>query len=434
MNTAARLLLVLLVAIIFSACSSQDFYVPAGRLTDLVDSGEPYVDTKDEEEQGRLRAQRIAEMLVAWEKSRRETPRDYIIGTDDVLEFSIMSLEEPGQQTVVAREVRKDGGITLPLAGDVMVGGRTVQAIEELVKKAYDTKYLKNPRLTVQVTEYRSQPVVITGAVTAPGVYYLRRNQSSVLEVIAQANGLTADAGGELVIVRGRKRRGGEGPAPGEPAPVEAPKKEPNEAPPREDPRPVTDAADDAAPLAPETGAPLLAGSGLELLAPEAAPENEPASDRPEAALAVPVDAEMISVNLQRLVEEGDMRLNATIKGGDIVSIPPRKKHFVYVLGYVQSPGAMDLGDIEQLSALKAVAMAGGLSHTARAQNSFVISERNGARTIVKVDLTKVVRGIRPDVSLRSGDTLIVGSDPIAKLAEFIRPTIGASASLAPIP
>jgi len=76
------------------------------------------------------------------------------------------------------------------------------------------------------------------------------------------------------------------------------------------------------------------------------------------------------------------------------------------------------------------VAMAGGLTPTARAEHSYVVREITDREKplVVKVDLTKIARGVRPPLYLRPGDTLVVGSDVIARMSEFIRPSAGASA------
>ncbi|MCX7591435.1 MAG: hypothetical protein N2255_07385, partial [Kiritimatiellae bacterium] len=141
---------------------------------------------------------------------------------------------------------------------------------------------------------------------------------------------------------------------------------------------------------------------------------------------------ETITVDLRRLLEEGDVRMNAPIRGGDIVSVPPRKHDCIYVLGYVQRPGAFELKGTEPLDALQAVALAGGLSSAARAQNSVLITQGPKGRQIVPVDLTKIARGVRPPLYLEPGDTLVVGSGFFAKLGEFVR--VGASATYSPTP
>jgi hypothetical protein len=180
-----------------------------------------------------------------------------------------------------------------------------------------------------------------------------------------------------------------------------------------------------------DSGGPAMAETGLRTTdrGDEKAMESDP------DAVAMAADTDMVTVDLKRLVSEGDVRLNATVLGGDIVSVPPRKQQFVYVLGYVHTPGSVDMKDRDRVDALHAISMAGGLANSARAENSYVITERDSVRRVIKVDLTKVMRGVRQPVYLRSGDTLLIGSSPLAKLAEFIKPTVGASASLAtPVP
>jgi polysaccharide biosynthesis/export protein len=395
--------------LILSGCSSQDFGNLGAPITDMVDSGKPYVERNDEEV-ARMRTQRLGELLTAWEERRSEADRNYLVGTDDVLEFGILSLDTPGEVTVLARTVRHDGMVGLPLVGDVKVAGVSPRALEDTVTSAYAGKYIKGPSVTVKVSEYRSAPVVVTGAVAQPGIFYLRHNNSTVLEILGDASGVTPEAGDELIIVRNPDPEGGAGDE--TPAPKDRPK-------PRKKPTltPVVTTASD--------GGPLMAESGLASIAP-LEPEVEPDSDVPTP--------EMITVNLRDLLVDGDVRMNVIIESGDIITVPPRKAQFVYVLGYVQRPGSFELANANHMRALQAVAMAGGLHSTARAQNSYLISEKNGIRKVVDVDLTKIARGVRPPLYLENGDTLVVGSGMIAKLAEFVRPSLSAGASVSAIP
>ena len=62
-------------------------------------------------------------------------------------------------------------------------------------------KYFKDPQVTVQVNDFRSQPVSVAGNVITPGVVQLRGNRN-LMEVIGQAGGLRADAGDSVLITR----------------------------------------------------------------------------------------------------------------------------------------------------------------------------------------------------------------------------------------
>ena len=110
---------------------------------------------------------------------------------------------------------------------------------------------------------------------------------------------------------------------------------------------------------------------------PQAA-SNELAAAAADAQDEIALNADLITVDLRQLLDKGDMRLNLDIVGGDIVTVPPGRKEFVYVLGYVQRPGAFELESRKRVRALQAVAMAGGLSGTARAQHSCLIIDKPG--------------------------------------------------------
>lgn len=455
---------ILLFMIVLAGCSSQDFGRPIGRIGDVVDSGKAYVaDNRDEESM--RRATQLAEILAEWERQKLAVDEDYTLGPDDVLTIGVLSLETPDVVTTLTRTISKDGTVALPLVGVLSCAGMTARGVQNRVTEAYRGNYLQNPQVDVAVSEYRSAPVVITGAVAQPGVYYLRHNQSSVLEVLSMAQGLSAEAGNDLLIVR---RRDGQA-APND-AEASAQAAEGDAA--------VEDAiaaltndgaASKPTPPEPWTGSRIseMVGAGLEEEAAYArAEEDAAAADRPrgladsadntaepdpgrdapapvmgeaamvddgEAAMAG-LDADLITVDLEQLLDEGDVRLNLPIVGGDIVTVPPGRREYVYVLGYVQRPGAFELGGRDRVRAMQAVAMAGGLSGAARAQNSFLIIDKPTGRKVVSIDLTKIARGQRPPVYMESGNTLVIGSGVFARLAEFIRPTISAGADLTPGP
>jgi protein involved in polysaccharide export with SLBB domain len=405
-------------------CSSQDFSAPVSTITDVIEPRQPQ--DRADEEAAQRRSEQLAKMMAAWEKSRIQTDRDYLVGTEDVLEIGILSLEKPGETSVLKRAIRQDGKIALPLVGDLEVRGTTLRDLEDRLADVYRGKYIKDPTVTLKVSEYRSAPVVLTGAVKKPGVYFLTRNKSSVLEVLSMADGISEEAGAILLIVRGKKSEGATNAVQAAAAP-----KPPSGAPAGSRPPLPFAARTGGTDPVEDSGGPAMAETGLRTTdrGDEKAMESDP------DAVAMAADTDMVTVDLKRLVSEGDVRLNATVLGGDIVSVPPRKQQFVYVLGYVHTPGSVDMKDRDRVDALHAISMAGGLANSARAENSYVITERDSVRRVIKVDLTKVMRGVRQPVYLRSGDTLLIGSSPLAKLAEFIKPTVGASASLAtPVP
>ena len=63
------------------------------------------------------------------------------------------------------------------------------------------SSYIREPEVTVRVTEFKSQPVSVFGAVKNPGVYYLQRPRT-LIEVLSAAGGLEPDSGGAINITR----------------------------------------------------------------------------------------------------------------------------------------------------------------------------------------------------------------------------------------
>ena len=142
----------------------------------------------------------------------------------------------------------------------------------------------------------------------------------------------------------------------------------------------------------------------------------------------------LIAVDLTQLIERGDLRQNLDVVRGDIITVSSRLDDIIYVLGYVSRPGSYPIKEGQRVDAIRAVALAGGLSSSARAQNSHLVEETEQGQRVTEIDLLSIAKGKNPPVYLKAGDTLIVGSSMMARLAEFIRPSVGAAVSYAPGP
>lgn len=128
----------------------------------------------------------------------------YKIGPLDVLDVSVFKVPDLSKTVQVA----DTGTINLPLVGEVVAAGRTAQEVERDLTKQLGAKYLQSPQVTVFVKEYNSQRVTIEGAVKKPGVYPIR-GRTTLLQVIAQAEGTTDLAEDQIVVFRedGGKRQ-----------------------------------------------------------------------------------------------------------------------------------------------------------------------------------------------------------------------------------
>ena len=121
----------------------------------------------------------------------------YVLGPEDQITVRVFAADDIPDKPV---QIDNDGTVTLPMIGRAHAAGLTVEQFQANLVTAYK-KYFKDPQVTVQVSDFRSQPVSVAGNVTTPGVVQLRGNRN-LMEVIGQAGGLRADAGDSVLITR----------------------------------------------------------------------------------------------------------------------------------------------------------------------------------------------------------------------------------------
>jgi len=124
---------------------------------------------------------------------------EYVLGGGDVVH--IMVYAQP-DLSVESRISQDDGTITYPLLGEVAIGGLTpALAGQKIAKLLKDGGYLKSPQVTLSVKEYLSQQIPVMGQVNHPGEYSLK-DESRVVDLIAQAGGLKDDAADTIIVVK----------------------------------------------------------------------------------------------------------------------------------------------------------------------------------------------------------------------------------------
>ncbi len=122
-------------------------------------------------------------------------PSDYVLGSGDKLRLIVFGEDSLGGEFVVAGT----GKVSLPLIGDVQAAGKTVRDFQDTVRAALANGYLRDPRVSAEVTNYR--PFYILGEVNKPGDYpYL--NGLTVVNAIATAGGFTYRANTKKVFIR----------------------------------------------------------------------------------------------------------------------------------------------------------------------------------------------------------------------------------------
>ena len=115
------------------------------------------------------------------------SPTAYRLGTADRLRVIVFGEDDLGGEF----EVDDTGAVSLPLVGQVRAKGRTLRDFEAAVQERLREGYLKDPRVNVEVVNYR--PFYIIGEVAEPGEYPFVSGMN-VLNAVALSGGFTPRA------------------------------------------------------------------------------------------------------------------------------------------------------------------------------------------------------------------------------------------------
>jgi polysaccharide export outer membrane protein len=122
--------------------------------------------------------------------------REYTLAAGDKIMVNVYNQDKlSGEFTISA-----NGRLALPLLGKMDAQGMTTSELEEQIALALSPKYLNDPKVSVQVANYRN--VFVLGEVNQPGRYeYLP--DMTVLQAVATAEGYTPRASeGSVTIHR----------------------------------------------------------------------------------------------------------------------------------------------------------------------------------------------------------------------------------------
>ena len=128
----------------------------------------------------------------------------YILGPGDDLKIEVLGSEiSSGLHTIL-----NDGTINIPLAGDVLLKGRTIKEANIEIKNKLK-KQLIEPEVSIQIIKPRPMTVFVLGEVDRPGIYTLNisgitsavdskgtniSGMPTVIKAIQKAGGITQSA------------------------------------------------------------------------------------------------------------------------------------------------------------------------------------------------------------------------------------------------
>jgi polysaccharide biosynthesis/export protein len=261
-------------------------------------------------------------------------------------ELDVQVLDVPEASGVY--RVSADGRLMLPLLSrPIQANGLTLEQLSDHISQDLQSSgMVSHPRVTINVKASRIHAITIAGAVKKPQIYPVF-SKITLLDAISQAEGLADDAGDTAIITRG-----------------------------------------------------AIAKRMMAVKAP--AP--------PDAADFRPDGAGDVTVDLKRLLEDGDPTLNVNLYPGDRVTV--QRAGVVYVVGAVNKAGGFTLhSDRGQMTVLKAVALAEDLKSTAVAKKAVIIRKDPsvpGDDREIPVNVQKILYGHAPDQKLIANDILFI--------------------------
>jgi protein involved in polysaccharide export with SLBB domain len=110
---------------------------------------------------------------------------DYVVGPGDSLTIDLWG----GISTKLVRIVDRQGRVTLPEAGPVLVSGRSLGEVQQAVQRAIATQY-RDTSADVSVSRLRTIRIYVVGEVEEPGAYDIS-SLSTALNALVGAGGVT---------------------------------------------------------------------------------------------------------------------------------------------------------------------------------------------------------------------------------------------------
>ncbi len=119
------------------------------------------------------------------------------LGAGDLIDLNVYGVPDLSTKA----RIGNSGDVYLPLIDYVHIADLTVDEAQELIQKRLeDGGFLRNPHVSIFVTESTSQAVNMMGEVQRPGAYPVIGDRR-LLDLISAAGGLTEKAGGLVTII-----------------------------------------------------------------------------------------------------------------------------------------------------------------------------------------------------------------------------------------
>ncbi len=274
---------------------------------------------------------------------------DIPLGAGDLIHVEVFDVPE------LSRDVRVSttGLIGFPLVHErIGAAGLTPFELEQKIQELLiQNGLISHPQVSVFVKEQVSQPVTIIGAVGHSMTYQVVR-PTTLLELIANAGGISDNAGTEILVTQSTLR---------------------------EVVKPISDTTN----------------GGFDS------------------------GAQTIRIQLQDLLNTENTAFNILVHVGDVVNVPAAG--MVYILGRgVSQPGGYVLQSRgEQITVLKAVALAHGLLGFSKPDDAVIyrMNPKTGEREAIPVHIGQIQKYKTEDVAMKPNDILYIPDNLGLKIA-----------------
>lgn len=125
----------------------------------------------------------------------------YRLATGDVIRITVFQNPDLSLEA----RISETGAISYPLLGSVSLGGMTLtQAEKRIVDGLRDGNFVKQPQVSILVTQVRGHQVSVLGHVGRPGRFPLEQADTKLTDIVALAGGISP-TGSDTVVLIGRR-------------------------------------------------------------------------------------------------------------------------------------------------------------------------------------------------------------------------------------
>ncbi|MBN8507177.1 MAG: polysaccharide export protein EpsE [Burkholderiales bacterium] len=146
----------------------------------------------------------VAFALLASAAARAQAPaaaataNEYRLGAGDVVRISVYQNPDLTLET----RISEAGTISYPLLGSVRIGGSTVAAAEKTIADGLRSgNFVKQPQVSLVVTQVRGNQASVLGQVNKPGRYPIEVTDMRLSDLLAVAGGINPAGADTLTLV-----------------------------------------------------------------------------------------------------------------------------------------------------------------------------------------------------------------------------------------